>query len=56
MIDEYTKLPINLRIHSFEPGHFEDQLIVIERDNKENFLILNINKNELEDNDAIDVM
>ena len=56
MIDEYMKFPINLRIHLFESRYSENQLIIIERDNKENFLILNINKNKFENNDAIDMI
>ena len=56
MINENIKFSINLEIDSFESRHFEDQLIATQRDNKKSFLILNISKNELENNNAIDVI
>ena len=56
MIDEYAKLSIDLEIDSFESRHFENQLIIIQRDNEKSFLILNISKNELENNNMIDIM
>ena len=56
MIDENMKLSINLEIDSFESKHFENQLIIIQRNNKESFLILNINKNEFKNNNAINMI
>ena len=56
MINENAKLSIDLEIDSFESEHFEDQLIAAQRGDEENFLILNVNKSELEDNNAIGVM
>ena len=56
MIDKYAKLSIDLEIDSFESGHFENQLIAAQRSNEKSFLILNVNKNELENNNAVDVI
>ena len=56
MINENAKLSINLEIDLFESEHFENQLIAAQRSNEKNFLILNDNKNEFKDNDAIDMI
>ena len=56
MINEYIKFSIDLEIDSFESRHFEDQLIAFKRDNEKSFLILNVNKNELENNNIIDMI
>ena len=56
MINENAKLSIDLEIDSFESGHSENQLITAQRDNEKSFLMLNINKNELENNNMIDVI
>ena len=56
MINKNIKLSINLEINSFKSKHFENQLIVAQRNNKKNFLILNINKNKLKNNNMIDMI
>ena len=56
IIDENIKLSINLEIDSFKSKHFENQLIVVQRNNEKSFLILNINKNKFENNNMIDMI
>ena len=56
MINEYTKLLIDLENDLFKSRYFENQLIVAQRSNKKSFLILNINKNKLENNNIIDLI
>ncbi len=55
-INECTELSINLRIHSFKSEHSENQLIASKESDKKDFLMLNASKNELENNNTIDVM
>ena len=56
MINENIKLSIDLEIDSFKSRHFVNQLIITQRSNKKSFFILNVNKNELENNNMIDIM
>ena len=56
MINKNAKFSINLEINLFKSKHFENQLIIIQRNNKKKFLILNINKNEFKNNNMIDII
>ena len=56
MINKNMKLSIDLKIDLFKSKHFENQLIVIQKNNKKNFFILNINKNKFKNNNMINMI
>ena len=56
MINKNVKFSINLEIDSFKSKHFENQLIIAQRNNEKSFFILNINKNKFKNNNIIDII